>query len=139
MLCPVWHSPAQKRSGGTGESPAKGHEGDEEPESSPQESWDCSAYPACRRECLGISGMGVNSGREGGTKMEPGFFQWPPVTGSKAMGTRRNTGGSVLSCEGDGALEQVPAGAVGLWGGHSWRYSEVVWVWSWATALRCLA
>jgi len=34
---------------------------------------------------------------KGVKKMEPGSFQWCPVTGQEAMGTNCNTGGSVFT------------------------------------------
>ena len=41
-----------------------------------------------KRRLRGISPMYTNTCRVDAKRMEPGFFQWCPVTGPEAMGTR---------------------------------------------------
>jgi len=60
------------------------------------ESWDC--FSLEKRRHRGILPMYINISREGAKRMEPGSFQWCPVTGPEAMGK---------NCEGDQALAQV--------------------------------
>ena len=92
-----------------------------------RESSDCAAW---KREDLraASSSMCKNIWREGVKKMEPGYFQWCPVTGAQAVGTHWNAGGSVwtsgntfLLCErlttGMGCPERLRSL-------HPWRYSK---------------
>lgn len=44
---------------------------------------------------VGISSVPINTRSGGAKRMEPGFFQWFPVTRQEAMGTKGNAGGSI--------------------------------------------
>ena len=65
----------------------------------------------------GISSMYTNTWKEGAKRMEPGSFQWCPVTGQEAMGTHRHTGDSLWTlfyCEHHWALAQVAQRGCGV-------------------------
>lgn len=45
-----------------------------------------------KRRPSSISSVSINTCREGTKEMEPGSFQWCPVTGLEATGTSQNSG-----------------------------------------------
>lgn len=65
--------------------------------------------------------MCINSWSEGTKRMEPGHFQWYPMTGTEAMGTNRNKGESlwtsentIFYCEGAWEVAQVAQRGCGI-------------------------
>ena len=94
-----------------------------------------------RRLMRGILSMYINTWREGAKRMEPGSFQWCPVTGLQAMGTNWNTGGSLQTSGNTFSLWGGPSTGTGcpgrLWSLHPWRYSKSIWRQSWATGSMC--
>ena len=96
---------------------------------------------AQRREGSGVIFLiYMNTCRECVERMESGYFQWCPVTGSGAMGTNWNTGGSLWTSGNSFLLWRSPRTGTShpgeFWSLHLWRYSKAVWIWSWTTSSR---
>jgi len=61
----------------------------------PPERWSVGLFSPEKRGLGGILSIDISTQREGANRMEPGSFQWCPVTGPEAMGPNWNTGGSL--------------------------------------------
>jgi len=89
VLGPVLGSSVQERHGKTAKRQAKRHKDDVgtgAPHVGGKAERQGTAQPG-EEKALGVSSMSVNTWRKGGKRMEPGSFQWCPVTGQAAMST----------------------------------------------------